>query len=83
MKEFFARWDSESPKFFRKLIAFGKWLSGLSAAVYAATSTIPNISLPPVVNTILGYTTVIGAVIVAVAGLAVKDTAELDKKLEK
>jgi hypothetical protein len=82
MNEFLARWESESPKFFKKLIKFGKWLSGLSAAVYAATASIPNASLPTIVNQILGYTTVIGAVIVAVASLAVKDTVELENKIE-
>lgn len=82
------RWTANSPRFFKKLISFGAWLTATGAALVgvpaAAEQIIPetanfNLSL---LGTISSYMVLAGLIISIVAKLPVKDPdyENLDKK---
>ena len=73
------RLSSNSPIFFKKLQAFGLYLTGFGGALLA----IP--SLPPKISDIGGYVITAGAVITAISKLPVKDPdySKLDKKQDE
>lgn len=71
------RWSANSPKFFKKLSAFGAYLSatgtaliGIPAALNATVDTDMNLSL---LGTISSYMVLAGLIIAAVSNLPVKD----------
>lgn len=76
--ELWNRWTAASPVFFKKLQAFGLYLTGASGALLA----IPGV--PAFIHDIAGYALTAGAVLTAVSKLPVKDPdySTLDKPKE-
>lgn len=80
------RWTESSPKFFKKLISFGAWLTatglGLIGIPAGLTEIIPtavdfDLSL---LGKIASYMVLAGLIISVVAKLPVKDPENLDQK---
>jgi hypothetical protein len=85
MNEFFARWETESPKFFKRLVRFGKWVAGAGAALVAATMVAPaeiNKEVVDAVKLASSYMIFGGGILAAVSGLTVDSRDELDAKLQ-
>jgi len=84
LNELWNRWTETSPKFFKKLIAFGAWLTaaggGLIGIPAALTAIIPkevNFDLS-LLGTIASYMVLAGLIISVVAKLPVNDTKKLE-----
>ena len=85
MNEFFARWKTESPEFFKNIAAFGKWLLGAGGVLMATTIAAPETIIPQVIEVVKiasGYMVFGGGIMIGLAGLTVKDYDELQKKIE-
>lgn len=82
-KELSERWTANSPTFFKKLSAFGAYLSatgaglvGIPSALNAIVDTDMNISI---LGTIASYMVLAGLIIAVVSKLPVKDPEQLPK----
>lgn len=71
------RWTAASPIFFKKLQAFGLFLSGISGSLLA----LPTI--PDNVQKIAGYALTAGAVLTFVSKLPVADPCDLQAQQDK
>ncbi len=74
MNEFFARWETESPIFFKRLSKFGKWLVGAGVAFGAAAMAAPDeihTQVVSVVKIASGYMIFGGGLIIGLCGLTV------------
>lgn len=66
------RWTEHSPVFFKKLMAFGAWLTGASVTLIGLAA-IPGVAIPDIVPQIAGYLATAGAVTTLISKLPVKD----------
>ena len=86
MNEFFARWATESPKFFKRLGTWGKWITGAGAAIIAAKLTAPELihkGFLNVLELVATYMVFGGGLIVIVSGLTVNDQEAMEQKMKK
>jgi len=85
MNEFLARWETESPAFFKRLGKLGKWLFITGGAVAASTLAAPpeiKQSVIDVVRLVTSYMVFGGGIIAAVCGLTVDNREEMESKLK-
>lgn len=74
-----ARLKSETPNYFKKINAFGIWLTGCCVTARVTIATMPD-KLPPFLDNILGYGIAVGTVIVIFSKLPTSDT-EISKAI--
>jgi len=85
MNEFLARWETESPAFFKRLGKFGKWLAFTGGTVAAVTMAAPPEIKQSVIDTIRlvsSYMVFGGGILAAVCGLTVDSREEMEAKLK-
>jgi uncharacterized membrane protein YraQ (UPF0718 family) len=86
MNEFFARWETESPLFFKRLGKFGKWLAltgGLVAAVTLAAPSEISEKVIATVRLVSSYMVFGGGIVMAICGLTVDSREEMENKMQK
>lgn len=86
MNEIKARWQTESPSFFKTLATIGKFLVGAGGVIMAATLAAPETISPQLINWLeLGSSYMVfgGGIMAAVATLTVADYSELQNKLNE
>lgn len=80
MNEFFQRLKLDSPAFFKKLGRIGIMLFAFGSGLMGAVALdVPGFEFPPLVNSILQYIAVAGAVLKFVASLTVQDPTQIQK----
>lgn len=85
MNEFLARLETESPKFFKRIAKFGKYLIAVGLGLIAITKapiTDIRADVLDVVNTVGDYCAFAGSLIVVLCNLTVADQSELQSKIE-
>jgi hypothetical protein len=86
MNEFFARWRSESPAFFKNLAWGGKIIVGMGGAIMAVLIAAPELIHAKVIETlqlIASYLVFGGGIIVAISSLTVESKDELQNKIDE
>lgn len=86
MNEIIARFKTESPKFFKNLALFGRWIVAVGLSLIAAKLGAPDWINPGFISaleTIGGYMVFGGGLIVTVSSLTVDNKAELHMKINK
>jgi hypothetical protein len=86
MKEFIARWKSESPEYFKAIGNFGKWLAGAGAILMASTLAAPetiSVSLIKTIQLVSSYMIFGGGIIAGLCKLPVADYDALQDKINK
>jgi|GEM_PF-2115803 ABC-type xylose transport system permease subunit len=77
ISQFLSRLTSETPIFFKKIVAIGITLAGIGGSILAVKATLasltPPINLPSILITIAGYLVTAGTVIGIVAKAATTD----------
>jgi len=81
-KELSGRWQSESPKIFKKFQNIGVGLTSAGLAGVAIPS-IPNVTFPPIISTISGYFIVAGFCIAGISKLTCADPSSLPPQNNK
>lgn len=81
MKTLKARWNGETPSFFKKIIKLGLYIGGVGAAILglptALAATGITIAVPAIVTTVGGYFVAAGAFSASVGKLTVVAPEEL------
>lgn len=75
-KEISARWQAESPKFFKKVQNIGVSLMAAGGAATAAP-VVPNLHVPELITTLGGYALTAGFAIGIVSKLTCADPTQL------
>lgn len=86
MNEFLARWSTESPSFFKRIAGIGKFLVGAGGIIMAACLAAPetiSASVLEYLKLASSYMVFGGGIMAAVAQLTVKDTEELQNKINE
>lgn len=86
LREFYNRWNENSPLFFKKIRSFGAWLTATGTALVAVPATL-NATVDTgmdlsILATISSYIILAGLILTAVSKLPVKnpDYENLDKR---
>jgi len=86
MKEFIARWKSESPEYFQAIGNFGKWVAGAGAILMASTLAAPetiSASVLKVIQIASSYMIFGGGIVAGLCKLTVADYDALQEKMKE
>jgi hypothetical protein len=86
MNELLARWKTEMPEFFKNISAIGKVIFLFGGIVMAACIGAPELVSPNVLHwskLVASYMVFGGGIMAAMAQLTVKDTEELQNKINE